>query len=232
MREARALMDDYKKLSTPRPLWAVAEQIRYLKPFDAVAEAARELGDVQHFALELYAHSEPGSKYYETAWRQESSFPGYLVDGGVHFAAGLRRVLSSQPARVSAFSNQIRPYLPPVDTFNATVALKSGATGTFNMSFGSNAKKLELQLAAEKGSLTFSNMSHLVVTDVEGKVTLDEKFDTTSQQAVQRELEAFADGIEQGELQLFSTADEALQDLALIESILESGKAGGATISL
>ena len=133
---------------------------------------------------------------------------------------------------MSAFTSQLRPYLPPVDTFNSVVSLENGATGSFNLSFGSNASKLELQVACENGSLTFAGMCHLVVKDATGKILRDQKFDTTSQEAVQAELEAFADGIEAGKLLKPSTAEEALQDLVFIESILESGKANGAPVSL
>lgn len=230
--DARELMRDYAALKEPRPLWAVAEQFRYFDQWDACEKASRELGETKLFSCELLAHAAPGGKYFETAWRKDSTFPGYVVDGGVHNAAGLRRVLSSAPVRVAAFTNQVREYLPPVDTLHSAVQLANGATGTFTLSFGSNAQRNVLQLSAERGSLEFTDMNRIVVKDTEGKVISDERYEGQFQHAVSRELNAFADNVKEGKIAVLGSPEEAYRDLALIDAILDSGKANGAPQSL
>lgn len=61
---------------------------------------------------------------------------GFLLDGGVHFAAALRHILPSPPIALSASVRQIQPYLPPIDTLQALVTCEDGTTGTFTVSFG------------------------------------------------------------------------------------------------
>ena len=60
-----------------------------------------------------------------------------------------------------AFTSQVKPYLKPVDTFHASLRLTDGTIGTFNMSFGSEAKYDQLYLVGEKATLTFKVCSLL-----------------------------------------------------------------------
>lgn len=63
---------------------------------------------------------------------------GFLLDGGVHFIAGTRLMLSpkNKLVKMSAFSSQIQKHLPPVDTMDAVRQLEPGISGTFACSFG------------------------------------------------------------------------------------------------
>lgn len=69
--------------------------------------------------------------------------------------AGLRQLLDASPGnrivRVSAFTNQIRGYLPPVDTADALFRLESGVTGTFQLSVGTSLREDSWTVACEGG---------------------------------------------------------------------------------
>ncbi|TPX16464.1 uncharacterized protein E0L32_003758 [Thyridium curvatum] len=75
----------------------------------------------------------------DTEWRNQPTHQGgFLLDGGVHYMAGLRDLLASQPrneiARVSAFTIQLQEHLPPVDATNVVIRTKSDITGSFQIS--------------------------------------------------------------------------------------------------
>lgn len=91
-----------------------------------------------------------------TEWRQNPTHQGgFLLDGGVHYMAGIRRLLEAQPgneiAQVSAFTVQNRNYLPPVDSANAIFKTRSGATGSFQISVASSAAADEWAVECEHG---------------------------------------------------------------------------------
>lgn len=96
--------------------------------------------------------------------------------------AGIRRLLESQPgnniARVSAFTNQIRGYLPPVDTADALFKLESGVTGAFQLSVGTSLREDSWTVACEGGwirvedsKITISREGNETVTDVPNERT-------------------------------------------------------------
>jgi len=54
----------------------------------------------------------PGDKYFETSWRKTPDYQGgLLLDGGVHFVAGLRKIPPSKISQISAFTRLNREYL-------------------------------------------------------------------------------------------------------------------------
>jgi len=63
---------------------------------------------------------------------------GFLLDGGMHIIAGIRLLLGPKNTidRISAFTAQLQKHLSPVDTVDATLKTKHGATGIFSLSFG------------------------------------------------------------------------------------------------
>jgi predicted dehydrogenase len=83
---------------------------------------------------------------------------GFLLDGGVHFIAGTRLLLGpgNEPIKVSAFTSQVQKHLPPVDTVDAIWKLKSGASGTFSVSFGTTFEGDEYAVSCEKGTVSIS----------------------------------------------------------------------------
>jgi predicted dehydrogenase len=69
--------------------------------------------------------------------------------------AGIRRLLEAQPgneiSQVSAFTVQNRDYLPPVDSANAILKTRSGATGSFQISVASSTTADEWTVECEHG---------------------------------------------------------------------------------
>ncbi|GAA5952821.1 hypothetical protein JCM8115_002359 [Rhodotorula mucilaginosa] len=124
-------------LSTSRPRWLIAEQFPYTPSFDRAARLVRagRIGRVRSFNVEVYIQVPKPEG--EDNWRKVPDYQGgFLLDGGVHFAAALRHILPSPPISLSASVRQIQPYLPPIDTLQALVTCEDGTTGTFTVSFG------------------------------------------------------------------------------------------------
>jgi len=148
-----------------------------------------------------------------------------LLDGGVHWTAGLRLLLGPENTvtHLSAFTNQLRKYLPPVDTVDATMKTKSGATGTFSVSFGSTLTGFEWIVACEGGSVTVSNS--VVTTMINGKAEKKEIKDERT--GVPPEVRKWGEALVNGTRNEKQIPEEALADLELVENMLKSGENGG-----
>ncbi len=162
----------------------------------------------------------PGNKYYETDWRRVNRFPGgFIMDGGVHFAAGFRLILG-EIASVTAAIAQMREDLPPADTLCVTLRFDSGLTGTFNLTHAAEAPwPPALRIAGDKGAISV----HREVLEVTHNG--ETRRQTFSRSGVQTELAAFADSIRQGKPHR-NSAVEALQDVAIIEAMLQAAQTG------
>jgi predicted dehydrogenase len=127
-------------------------------------------------------------------------------------------------ASLSANTTQLQKHLPPVDTVDATLKTKGGASGTFSISFGTSFTGCEWTVACEKGVVSVSG-STVTVGD-ETKEIEDEK--TGVPPEVRKWGEALTNGT-QNERQL---PEEALADLELLEKMLRSGETGGSSQEL
>lgn len=216
-----------------RGTWSIAENWRWLDSHVCAAEKVRELGRVLGFRVRINSMVKAGGKYYETAWRKEPGYQGgFLLDGGIHYVAAVRMMLGEENAiaRASAFSQQLQPHLPPVDTVNAVLRTGSGVSGTWSVSFGTTFKGGGYSIACEKGT----------VTALKGKVVVDrldgvgeETFEFPDEgSGVKQEVQAWAEGIESGEIDPRLSAAEALKDLELLEAMLRSGEQAGVSIDL
>lgn len=218
------------QIPTGVPIWSVAENYRFNQHYEYAAGLVKSLGKTSFFSYQLYANVQPGNKYFETEWRKIPDYQGgFLLDGGVHHAAALRQVLGSEVEKVSAFTSQVQPHLPPLDTFHATLRLTNGTTGTFAMSFGSSKPLSEFTIIGENGSVTI-NSATVTHYDIEGKEVAKKEFPIGASAGVHAEVAAFAKAIINGKQDEKATPIEALRDLALIEAILESGKKDGETL--
>jgi predicted dehydrogenase len=207
--------------------WAVAENQRYLASFQHAAQEVQKMGRQLSFRLRMNALVE-GGKYFETEWRKVPTHQGgFLLDGGVHFTAGLRLLLGKDNPliTISAFSGQLQPHLPPVDTVEGTARAKNGAVGTLSISFGTTYKGTEYTVAGEKGYVSVNNRSLVTVNGKEEKVE-DEK------SGVPPEVRAWGEALSQGTANEAQSPEEALADLELIEAMLKSGEQGGVPIQL
>jgi predicted dehydrogenase len=155
-----------------------------------------------------------------------------LLDGGVHFAAATRLLLSGAGEKIksiSAFTAQLQKHLPPVDTLNSTLLLTNGSSGTLSISFGTTDTGSEYLIACEKGSVHVSMGKVTVKKD--GKVVEEKEFKDEGA-GVKQEVKAWAESLENGKWKKAHSGQEALGDLEVIESALKSGEQEGKTVEL
>jgi predicted dehydrogenase len=157
---------------------------------------------------------------------------GFLLDGGVHFAAATRLLLSGAGERIktiSAFTAQLQKHLPPVDTLNSTLLLTNGSSGTLSISFGTTDTGSGYLVACEKGSVHI--LKGKVTVKKGGKVVEEKEFKDEGS-GVKQEVKAWAESLESGKWKKTQSGQEALGDLEVIESALKSGEQGGKTVEL
>ncbi|EFX03707.1 nuclear migration protein [Grosmannia clavigera kw1407] len=250
--EARELIAEYEQMSSSsssRPLWAVAENYRYQPGLQvAVAEARRLGGELVSFSLhsDRLVRDETSGGYINTSWRRQPTHPGgFLLDGGVHFVAALRQLMgslgslgdASEIARLACFAAQLQPHLPPVDTLRGVAVTRGGVSGVLNMSFGTEfgGPLLEVVVTTTEGRLTWTPRCVTVMRrgDVTPAVidTADPAaFPAAEANGVKAEFAAFARSIATGAAAVdqLQSPREALQDLLVVETMLQSGAEGGA----
>ncbi|KAI4770120.1 NAD(P)-binding protein [Aureobasidium sp. EXF-3400] len=221
----------HKKIDTKKTIWAVAENFRYLGRFQYGAEQVKELGDILGFRLRMHALVQPGAKYYETEWRKTPEYQGgFLLDGGVHFIAAMRQLLGQEAkmTQVAAFTAQLQPHLPPLDTINATVKLANGRSGTFSVSFGTTFSGAEYVVACQNGTVDVGFDKTIVK---QGKDESSKDF-PEDKNGVRQELKAWGESISRGKADPMQSPEEALADLEVLEAMIKSGEADGKAIEL
>ena len=176
----------------------------------------------------------PGDKYFETSWRKVPDYQGgFLLDGGVHFIAGLRKILPSKIEQISAFTRLNREFLVPVDTVNATLRLEDGSTGLFSISFAASTTKFEIELMGQEGSIKadLGNRTESTVTLVKNGKEETKGFKDANRNAILGEFVSFGKAIQEGGKDVKNDPEEALADLAVLEYLLKSGEKSGEPIA-
>ncbi|KAK3342560.1 hypothetical protein B0H65DRAFT_223273 [Neurospora tetraspora] len=226
---AKELVGFYEALGgEKKPLWAVAENFRYTPSLIKAAQRVKEVGGkLTTFRLNMNGWVEEGNKYFKTEWRKVPSYQGgFLLDGGVHFIAGLRMLLSElnqEITHVAGFSALLEERLLPVDTVHAVALTNNGKSGTISMSFGTQFKSgLEIEVVTTQGSV-YWNHNQVKTKTKEGEKT--DEFEKST--GVKEEMVAFAKAIEKGETEKYQTPEEALRDLEVVQRLLESGEGKG-----
>ncbi|CAK7238378.1 hypothetical protein SEUCBS140593_010625 [Sporothrix eucalyptigena] len=225
---ARQLIDDYNKDYRDKGLiFSVAEQFRFLRELEMARQwvvTEKAIGDITQLHLRIWRNQAPGGKYYETPWRKVPEYQGgFLLDGGVHQTAMLRYVSGQEVVETHGYARQVAPHLPPLDTVNAGISLSGGGTGTFSMSFASTRRATELVIIGSKGSF------HLTDGPEGGyALTLDllsgeKRQEVIKTNGVDLEIAAFLEAVRAGKAQSRSGPEEALNDLAIIESLCQGG---------
>jgi predicted dehydrogenase len=159
---------------------------------------------------------------------------GFLLDGGVHFVAGLRFLLAAAGQdikQLACFSGLLDERLIPVDTVHAVALTKDGKTGTIGISFGTEFKSgLEVEIVTTNGAVVWTPTEVKSVAKKadgsEGKVEETKEFPYNS--GVTAEVAAFAKAIAAGKVDVAQTPSEALKDLEVLQRLLESGEGGAA----
>lgn len=153
----------------------------------------------------------------ETEWRKIPTHQGgFLLDGGVHYVAGLRRLLGPQSmnkvSRLTAFTTLLQEHLLPVDTINATVKLESGVSGTYQQSVGTSLTGNEWTAGFEHGIITITDSKVTITTAGKTDETIIEDERTGVPPVVRVWGEAIANGTTVEDL----SPEEALADLELV----------------
>jgi predicted dehydrogenase len=206
--------------------YSVAENYRFIPKFIYAAEQAKKLGKVNHFSIRAFTFMGPDNFWYETDWRRNPQHQGGpLLDGGVHYAAATRLLLQgeSKAETVSAFTTLTQEYLPPIDTVNAVIKTRSGASGTLQCSFGSRMQAFEWDFGLKGGALSLSGDT-VTVRPVSGEITV-KKFSETS--GVAEEIVGWAEGLTIGEPNPWQSAEEAMADVEFLEVMFRSGEKDG-----
>lgn len=188
-----------------------------------------------NFRVRMQTCIQPGSKYIETAWRKTPEYQGgFLLDGGVHFIAGMRCLLGSEAKAtcLSAFTAQHQSFLPPVDTADATVKLKNGGQGTLSISFGTTGTGNEWVVACEGGEVIVQPFDGLVTVKAKGE--LEGKTEEAKDEfgGVTQEVFAWAKSIKDGRADPQQSPQEALGDLEILEALVKSGQRDGIPVNL
>ena len=217
--ETAGPMAEEKKL-----IWMVAENLRFEEAYQAAGAAIQrgEIGLPLQFSWNVASSLNTQNKYYHTSWRRDNSFPGgFLLDGGVHNIAAMRMIMGEVES-VYAFVTQVRIDLPPTDTFSATLRFDSGAFGTLTLSFAAGEDwSSEINVVGDHGRLRVNPQELEVITAARNSTH------TYAVNTVREELTDFARAIQYGGT-FPDTPQQALQDVAIIEAILESARTGTA----
>ncbi|KAF7560859.1 hypothetical protein G7046_g3290 [Stylonectria norvegica] len=217
------------------PSWCIGENWRFLKSYEFGAEQLKSMGRVLTFHGKQFAFFEPSGKFSQTEWRKNPAHQGgFLLDCGVHYIAALRTLLAAQPGneitQVSAFTNLLRDFLPPIDTANAILRTKSGISGGFLFSVGSGLEADEWTVECENGWVKVS--SHIDGSDV--TVFCDGKSTThripNERNGVPPEIRAWGAALAAGNVLPELEPEPALADLEVMELIFKSGEKQGATL--
>lgn len=223
----KKLLDYYTKISADKAVTlAIAENFRFTPLFIFARDAAAKLGRVTHFNIRVFSFIGSDGKYYKTPWRTEPGYQGgFLLDGGVHYAAASRLFLSGDNAvaSVRAFSDQVHPHLPPIDTINAILKTRSGATGSYQHSAGTQLSAFAWDIGFEGGTVKAEG-DEVTVTPKGGEKTV-KTFGRTS--GVSEEVAAWAEALTSGTPNALQKPEEALADLEFLELMFRSGDKNG-----
>ena len=240
----KELIDWYhKNIDTKKLNFSIAEQFRYYAAYAHGAKKVKEFGKVLGMRVRMQTCIQPGMKYYETEWRKKPEYQGgFLLDGGVHFIAGIRALLGGggvRVKRISAFTQQLQDYLPPVDTVDATFQLSNGSTGTFSVSFGTTFSGAEWSVACEGGTVSVDR-TKVTSKPKDGEEKTEDVPDDVGEVkqahvpigSVVPEVYAWAKSIQECKWDSRQSAEEGLADLEILETMLRSGERGGEPIEL
>ncbi|KAH6665925.1 oxidoreductase family, NAD-binding Rossmann fold protein [Halenospora varia] len=206
--------------------WSIAENWHFLNSFDHAREMITKLGRIIGFQVRMTFYK-PILKP-ETDWRKTPTHQGsFLLDGGVHFVAGIRLLLGAQPGneikQLSANTTLIQPFLPPVDTINASLKTVSGISGVVQLSFGTTLRGNEWTVACEGGVVSVDDSE--ITQTMNGKVEKVSK--PNERTGVPLVVRAWGEALAEGKVRPEQEPEPALADLELIELMLRSGELDG-----
>jgi len=230
----KALVLVYELKYASKLVWSVAENIRHYPSFKRAAKEIKEgtIGRLLSCNLDARSAVLEDNKYYNTEWRKDPKYQGgFLFDGGVHHAA-IIRMMMGEAASVCAQMTKIREWLPPFDTLTASIKFQNGAMGSSLASYANKVGNLALfSVFGENGTIKVTK-SELEITEfLPDGGTRVTKPQLKPENCIYEEILTFFDEIQRingrtpfSNIEFVNTAKQGLQDIALIEAILESGK--------
>lgn len=204
----------------PQLVWMVAENWRFAPAIVRAAQIVESggIGEPLFWHWAIYTGLTPDNKYYQTAWRRAGDTSGgWMIDGGVHFAAGLRAVLG-EVATAKTLTRLVRPDLHPVDSLAAAVELERGTIGTLAVTYAAGLPwATSLTISGSEGVLEVNRdeLKHIV----NGRI-VEEISDGGS--GVPEALAAFVEAARGGPRDERGSPEQALADLHLIERLLQT----------
>ena len=218
--DAQALIAN--RLTNRDQVWMVGENWRYEEAFQTAARALQAGRIGQPMFCDLSLQLPIKADYMGSTWRNSGEvLGGYLLDGGVHHVAGLR-VLLGEIESVCALTAAHRGDLPPADTMSAALRFSNGVIGTYLITYavGSTLGTDAVHIGGSEGSLRVSRGE--LVLERDGK---SERQSFNILISVREELAAFIAAVRDGSPHR-NSPQEAVQDLAVVEAMLESAQTG------
>ncbi|CAI0412306.1 unnamed protein product [Linum tenue] len=224
----------------------VEMSLKLLKAGKHVLQAAREIEAALSGYKSICAKT-PGQPIWAVAenYRFEPAFEegGFILDMGVHFIAGLRMLVGSEVATVSARTSHVDTILPPPDNISAVFQLENGCSGVFAMVVSSRSPKVVWRVVGLTGTLQIQRGSEdgrhgYLVSFFGGDGQSKSSFHAFS--GVTEELKVFIRDITQASLKKECgyeaeprlTFLEGARDVALLDAMLESGRKKGAQVEV
>jgi len=181
------------------------------------------------------------NKYYATKWRATPNYQGgYLFDGGVHEVCKLR-MMFGEVQEVCSFTQQFKPDVPPVDSLTSSIKFKCGLICNFTYTFTAHSLSIassmvpyDVMITATEGGIIAKNSEIAVISQNalgEAQRHVIPIENELGQLSIRREIEAFAlsalgrAATSADSIALY-TPEQALQDVAVVQSILLSAEIG------
>ncbi|KAI0316888.1 oxidoreductase family protein [Amylostereum chailletii] len=231
------MIKTYERDYEPKGLiWRVAEHFELESIYQKAGKIIKEgkIGKVLFFKALTKVYIDADSKYYKTPWRTIPEYQGgFLLDGGVHFAAALRVMLPSAVTHLSSFVSLNKDILAPLDTINAIVQAADGSHGIFEATFASPAPDYiegnGYTITGSKGWLTVGPAPvqggksglRIVLKTVSAKGEVNEEIFHEATQSIEDEIKSFLMAVE-GQDDGVQKPRNALKDLAFIQAALNS----------
>ena len=203
----------------------VGENFRYQARFyqlrDIVASGA--LGAPQLYRLNDLHNTPADSKYAATQWRRDGNHRGgYLLDGGTHIIAGMRAMVGSAVASISALTASFDPTLfgHQPDTALVNIVYSNGLIGQMALGYGAvdrDARRPKIY-GSQGTAVLFAD--HIEIWRAGATDSLSVPLTAADQGFLGEWLDFHAAICHGG--RLFGTPEDALIDLSLVTAILDS----------
>ncbi|PKS07493.1 hypothetical protein jhhlp_006097 [Lomentospora prolificans] len=241
---AKKLIDHWKSVVAggKNVSLSIAENFRFFESVNFATKESKKLGKLNGFQGRMFFPIGTDNSWL-TDWRKQPTHQGgFVLDAGIHFIAYLRSILGHENAleSVSAYTAQVQPHLPPLDTVHCLMRTKSGVVGSICISSGTlYLESSETLFSFEDGAIIAEAGKVIVKSaDLEAKkegrneVDTDEQHFDLAHYGVKEEVFAWAEGLVSGRPNPAQSVEEALADIEVMEKMFKSGQENGAVQKL